>query len=396
MAGARSLGRRILPGAAALLAPLLLGGPLRAEPTIPTDDALVLQRVMPSSDPRLKAIRELSAELSLHPGDPARSLDLATRQLKLGVAESDPRFVGYAQGTLTPWWQTPAPPMPIRLVRARILQAQHDFAAARRDLQAVLAADPDQVEAHLVLAGVSETTGDLTLARRECDEVARRRPTLAATACAASVESLTGHADHAYVLLTLATLRARSQDPALQCWALTILAEIESRRDDPGADAHFREALAESPDDVYTLTDYADYLLAHHRPADVARLLAGRERIDALLLRLALAARDSHDPKLGAYVDELAARYDAARARGGALHQRDESRFQLELRGNPVRALELARQNWAAQRTPIDALTYLSASLAAKDMDGVRIVADWVRATGLQDRRLQHMLGLAG
>lgn len=366
-----------------------------AAPYMPTDDGLVLQRVLPSADPRLQAIRDKAVALAQHPGDANLAFDLASHQLSIGVAEADPRFVGYAQGTLAPWWREPEPPVPLRVLRARILQAQHDFPAARRDLQAVLAIDPNHVDAHLVLAGISETTGDLATARTACDDLARIRPTLAATACTASVDSVSGHADKAYNSLEIATGRAPSRDPSLQCWALTILAEIAERRDDPAADGHFKDALTASPADVYTLTAYADYLLIQKRPAEVTALLAGKNRIDALLLRLALAARDSGDPQAGPYAEELAARYAAARARGEQLHLRDESRFELELRHQPRRALELARQNWEVQRTPIDAMTYLAAALAAKDAGATHLVADWVSATGLEDRALRDMLAKA-
>lgn len=366
-----------------------------AAPFIPADDNQVLQRVLPSADPRLQAIRESSAALARQPGDPALSLELAARQLSVGVAEADPRFVGYAQGTLAPWWREPEPPVPMRVLRARILQAQHDFPAAKRDLLAVLAIDPNHVDAHLVLAGVSETTGDLATARTACADLSRIRPTLAATACAASVDSVSGHAEQAYGALELATARAPARDPSLQCWALTILAEIAERRGDPAADGHFKDALAASPADVYTLTAYADYLLDQKRPAEVTKLLAGKNRIDTLLLRLALAARDNGAPEAGSYAEELAARYAAARARGEQLHLRDESRFELELRHQPQRALELARQNWEMQRTPLDARIYLEAAVAAKDAGSVRLLADWTVSTGLEDRTLHDMLAKA-
>jgi Tfp pilus assembly protein PilF len=366
-----------------------------AAPFIPGDDNLVLQRILPSADPRLQAIREGTAALAQHPGDPDLSLDLAARQLSIGIAEADPRFVGYAQGTLAPWWREAEPPVPFRVLRARILQAQHDFPAARRDLEAVLAVAPDHVDAHLVLAGVAETTGDLVAARTACDDLARIRPTLAATACAASVASVSGHATQAYSTLEIATARAPARDPSLQCWALTILAEIAARRGDPAADRHFKDALAVSPADVYTLTAYADYLLDQKRPAEVVKLLAGKNRIDAMLLRLALAARDLGTPDAHSYAEELAARYAAARARGEQLHLRDESRFELTLRHQPERALELAKQNWRMQRTPLDARIYLEAALAANDTNSIRLLAGWIASTGLEDHTLDSLMAKA-
>ena len=376
--------------AAALV--VISGARASATPYIPSNDSTVLQSVLPSADPRLQAIRTLNAELAAHPGDMALSLKLAARQLSMGVAESDPHFVGYAQGTLAPWWHDPAPPLKMRVLRARIRQAQHDFGAARQELEAVLAIDPKQADARLALAGIDETTGDLAAARTACTALQRLHPGLAANACAASVDSVSGQAQAASFGLELALSREASDDPVLQCWALTILAEINARQDDPGADQAFRDALAASPNDVYALTTYADYLLAQHRPAEVTRLLAGKERIDALLLRLALAAQDSGDARRDAYAADLDGRYEAARARGGALHFRDESIFELRMHHDPARALALARQNWVLQRTPLDARIYLAAALAAHDQPGIDTIRAWASATAIEDRALHGML----
>ena len=380
---------RLIP---AILAAWLLGGAtLHATPYIPGDDSEVLEHVLPNTDHRMQDIRKLAALIAQSPGDENRALTLASRQLALGVAESDPRFVGYAQGTLAPWWHGSDPSIPLQVLRARILQAQHNFTSAKQDLEQVLHKDPNYVEAHLVLAGVDEATGDLGPASQHCAEAGRIRPSLAAIACAASVDSVSGYADRAYASLTLATSRARSKDPVLQSWALTVLAEIEDRRNDPGAGQHFTDALAQHPNDVYILTAYADYLLAHDRAADVSRLLAGKERIDALLLRLAIAARDTGDSRLPDYIVALADRYTAAQALGQSLHLRDESRFELDLRGNSSRALELARQNWAVQRTPLDARIYLAAAQAASSGSDIKIVAKFVADTRLEDFRLQDL-----
>jgi hypothetical protein len=48
----------------------------------------------------------------------------------------------------------------------------------------------------------------------------------------------------------------------------------------------------------------------------------------------------------------LRARFDASRARGDIVHRREESRFQLQLNGDPKAALRLAQENWKVQREP--------------------------------------------
>src|SRR5206468_569777 len=104
-------------------------------------------------------------------------------------------FVGYARGTLARWWRDDAAAAPLRILRARILQAQHNFAAAGADLRAALREAPASPQALLVLASIGEVTGELDEAKDSCARFAALRPGLAAAACAASIGSLTGAAD---------------------------------------------------------------------------------------------------------------------------------------------------------------------------------------------------------
>ena len=173
---------------------------------------------------------------------------------------------------------------------------------------------------------------------------------------------------------------------------MTILGEIAIRRDDPAAEQHLREALALDSRDVYALTVYADYLLDHGRADEVLRLLRGFERIDALYLRLTLAAQATGDARFPAYRDDIAARFEAARRQGDTLHLRDASRFALEVEHDGTRALDFARQNWAVHKTPYDARALLAAAIACHDPAAARPVADWVAATRLEDRTIERMI----
>ncbi|MBV9551846.1 MAG: hypothetical protein JO032_03530, partial [Alphaproteobacteria bacterium] len=135
----------------AALAVLAAACSAAASPFVPTDDNLVLQTGLPTGDPRMREIRVLGADLAARPDDLDIAMRLAGRQLAMGVAEADPRFVGYAQATLARWWDVTMPPA-LLVLRARIRQAQHDFAAAAADLHAALRSDPGNPQALLVLA----------------------------------------------------------------------------------------------------------------------------------------------------------------------------------------------------------------------------------------------------
>ena len=157
--------------------------PAAAAPFVPTDDNQILESGLPTTDPRVRQMRELAQALREHPDDLLAAMRLASRQLAMGVAEADPRFVGYARGTLAHWWMDDHAAPGLRILRARILQAQHDFLPAAADLRAALHEDPRAAQALLVLASIDEVTGDLTEAKEACTRFAALRPSLAVIAC---------------------------------------------------------------------------------------------------------------------------------------------------------------------------------------------------------------------
>ena len=375
-----------------LVATCLWGPSAGAAPYLPADDAEVLENGLPNSDPRLRQMRALAAELAARPDDLATAMRLANNQLAMGVAEADPRFVGYARGTLARWWNEGDATPPLRILRARILQAQHDFAPAAADLRGALREAPGAAQALLVLEAVDEVTGDLAEAKAACIRLADVRPGLAAAACAASVDSLTGKAKAGENALADAVARNPTADPSQLLWALTILGEIAIRADDSAAEQYLKRALALDSRNVYALTVYADYLLDRARPTEVLRRLRGFERVDALYLRLALAAQMTGDPRFPAYRDDVAARFEAARRQGDRLHLRDASRFALEIEHDSARALEFAQQNWAIHKSPYDARALLAAAIARHDPAAARNVIDWVATTGLEDRTIERLI----
>jgi Tfp pilus assembly protein PilF len=376
----------------AVAAGLLASLPAAAAPFLPADDNQVLESGLPTADPRVRQMRTLSGELQQRPDDLATAMRLAGRQLAMGVAEADPRFVGYARGTLAQWWQDDSAPPPLRILRARILQAQHDFTAAATDLRAALREAPDAAQALLVLASIDEVTGDLAEAKDACARLAALRPGLAAAACTASIGSLTGAAEADQTMLADAVAKQPTAPASERLWALTILGEIAIRRDDPAAEQYLTSALALDARDIYALTAYADFLLDHGRSAEVLKLLRGFERVDALYLRLALAAQMAGDPGFSTYRDDVAARFEAARRQGDRLHLRDASRFALEIEHDAPRALDFAQQNWAVHKTPYDARALLAAAIACHNQAAARPVIEWVATARLEDHTIDRLI----
>jgi len=381
---------------------LIAVAPARAAPYTPSADHLVLE-TLPASvagfsgvagvgNAAARELRELRAASAADPQHLDKALRLARRYYAEVVAEGDPRYIGYAQAALAPWWGQANPPAGVRVMRAILLQFNHHFAEAQADLNAALQAEPDNAEAWAWLAAISLVQADFAQARRACAQLQSLATPLITRACAAQIDSLTGRSARAVVDLRAALLEFPQAGAEEKLWALTRLAEAEERRGDfPAAEAAYRRALGLQLTDGYLLAAYADFLLDRGRPAEVLTLLRGKTRSDLLLLRLALAAKALNDPALKGWQADLAARFEAAQLRGDTVHQKEESRFALGVQGQAARALVLAGQNFAVQREPADARILLEAALAAKQPAAAQPALQWLADSGHDGVLLNHL-----
>jgi Tfp pilus assembly protein PilF len=376
-----------------LLVLCLLPGWAGAAPFTPASDDQVLER-LPSraADPIARELRDLRQQLAQRPEDVELAVRLARRSFDAVAAEGDPRYIGHAQAALAPWWALPAPPADVRVMRAKLRQFDHQFDAARADLAAVVAADPGHADAWAWLAAIAMVQARYADAREACRQLAPLSSALTAAACTAAVDAVTGRAGVAVLALEAALAAAPQATAEERLWALTRLAETMERLGrDAEAEAAYRSALALGITDGYLLAAYADFLLDRGRPADVIELLAGKQRSDLLLLRLTLAGKASGAPAGAGWAAELSARFDAARRRGDALHQKEEARYLLAVAGDPQRALPLAQANFAVQREPADARVLLEAALAAGQPAAAAPVLQWMADSGVESRALTSL-----
>ena len=376
----------------------LLAPPCAAAPFVPTSDAQVLQRVPARvGDPRAADLQALRAAWRANPRDPALAVPLARRYVDEAAAEGDPRYVGYAQAALAPWWNEAAPPVAVRVQRAVLRQFGHQFAEALVDLDAAVLAEPDNAEAWSWLAAIHMVRADYAAAARACAGLAPLTSALLAAGCQAPIDALTGRANAATIALAVALKANPKASPEELLWVQTRLAEIAERRGSLAvAERAFKDALALGLPDVYLQAAYADFLLDNGRPQEVLTLLKDGARADVLLLRLALAAKAAGDPRTEGWSRDLAARFAAARARGDSTHEKEEARFVLALQGDPVRALALARSNYAVQREPADARILLEAAIAAGQPAAAAPVRDWLDSHRVESVLLRSLAGKLG
>ena len=372
---------------------LACSGAARAAPYVPDSDAQVVERLpLKSGDRAARELAALRARWRQEPQSIEAATALAMAYIEQALAEGDPRYVGYAQSTLQPWWNMPEPPAPVRTLRAIVLQYDHRFDAALADLSAATQAQPDDALAWSWATAIHLVRADVGAARQSCERLAELTPELVGAACRAQIDALSGRAGAAAASLRGALQSNPDADPALRLWALTRLAETDERRGDAAsAERAYRDALALQRPDVYLLAAYADFLLDRGRAGEVLVLLKDQARADVLLLRLAIAAKGANDARRDAFAREMAARFDAARARGDTSHQKEESRFVLAVQGQPERALQLALANYQQQKEVADARIVLEAAVAARQRARAEPVLRWMAESGVESPALRSL-----
>jgi predicted Zn-dependent protease len=387
-----------LHGLRVLATCLALAAAAHAAPFLPTSDAQVLEKVPArAADARVRDLQALRAAWRANPRDVDLAVRLARRYVGEAAADGDPRYIGYAQAALAPWWTEAAPAPAVRVQRAVLRQYGHQFAEALADLDAAVKSEPDNAEAWSWLAAIHMVRADYANAARACKALAPLTSPLLGAGCTGAVDGMTGRANTAAIALSVALKAAPDAAPEERLWVLTRQAELAERRGSVAvAERAFKDALALGLADVYVQAAYADFLLDNGRAREVLALLENSARADVLLLRLALAAKATGDPRGAGWTRELAARFAAARARGDSTHEKEESRFVLALQGDGPRALALARSNFAVQREAADARILLEAALAARQPEAAAPVREWLDAHRVESVTLQALAAQIG
>ncbi len=383
---------RVLVLWAALMAPLL--SPAAAYQ--PKNDDEVLER-LPNAvleGTRAREMHALRGALRRNSQDLNTAVRLAWLYVKAGREHGDPRFAGYAEGILAPWWSDSEPPSAVLLIRATLMQNRHRFEPALDDLGRLLSREPGNAQAWLTKSVIHLVLGEYEDSRKGCLTLLRLRRALLAGTCLAEVDGRTGRADAALALLTDLLKHGGIQALAEErLWAMTAAADMADRLGRPREARHwFEGALSLGHRDIYLLAAFADFLIQHGDNEAVLDLLDGETRATPLLLRLATAERRLGADAYRRHRDELAIRFESERRRGGSGHPYDEAYFLLHLMDRPQDALRQIEMHWRNQKDPRAARLMADAALAADSPQVIETLRKWIESTGFQDTRLRSLV----
>lgn len=364
----------------------------QAKPYVPSSPNQVLEK-LPLSINTSSALSRLRKQLSLNPNNRPAATQLAQLYIEQSRTEGDPRYLGYAEAVLKPWWALAQPPVDVLVLRATLLQSNHHFDQSLADLDTVLKLDPANGQAWLTRATILQVQGKYAQALKSCQQLGNLAPALITLTCVNNVRNLNGEAAQSYAELKSAYAKNTDKNAAIDVWVLTLLAEMANRLGNTAAaEQHFLAAIKIEEPDSYLLGAYADFLLDNQRPQQVVALLKSKTRVDPLLLRYAEALNSLRSTEAAAHIQTLQQTFAAATLRGDTVHQREQSRFELRLMHNPTRALMLAKNNWLVQKEPADARVYFEAALAMQDQSSIAIMQDWLKANQQQDTVLSKLL----
>jgi hypothetical protein len=361
----------------------LVAGTAVGKPFVPKDDGVVLADVAPGTRHSELATRQMAA----------RRLDVALPLAQLYIKQSrstgDLRFLGYAEAVLGPWVGPDATSADALVLHATVLQSRHDFSGALAVLDRARALRPDDAQAWLTSATVWRVLGEYEQSLAGC---ARLGDPAVAQLCKQGVLGLTGELGGAYEAIQ--RIDSQAMPPAERAWRDSELGEMAVRLGrDIEAEHWFQNGLRASPGDFYIRAAYADLLLRNGRAREVLALLQGRESLEPLLLRIAIAQKMLGDPGLEQSSARLSAAFAAEAQRGDGVHRREEARFLLEVRGDPRAALAAALENWKVQREADDVLVLIRAAHAAGMPAAAQPANVFVREHRLQDVRIAAATG---
>lgn len=354
-------------------------------PYVPSSDDVVLQIVPSIADPRVRAFEALRAEQAGDPGNMALSVKLSMAYLDYGRGTGDARYLGRAAAVIAPWLRRRPAPLPVLLVHATILQSKHYFPAARAVLVAALRRQPDNEQAWLTLATVAQVQGDYATARKSCAYLLGGGDLLVPLVCLSSLNAVTGHAARSARILNALWPQIRSQPVEVQSWMQGIMADTAKYLgNNADADRHFRAALQLTPGDNFLLADYGDFLLDQRRSQEALDLVKDYSSSDTSFLRQVYAEAALHCPQAEADATQMARRFAAIDQRGSRTYRREEAGFALYIQHDSLRALQLAQEDWTAQRTPEDMRVLLAAALAAHHPEAAQPVLDELASSRFQ------------
>ena len=236
-----------------------------------------------------------------------------------------------------------------RLVYARLLQHQHNFAAALKELDTLLTERPNQPAALLLRANVQLNQGEPALARQTCLQLMGTTSELVMATCLleATMQLSPSTQYYSQLLNISEKFPAASKDVAL--WVNEVLADLALFAGEPAIAISHIEQQPDSEWPISSWVAWSKAKLALQQGEDILARLSPKiannpAPNDSALLYLALAEQQTGAGEK--WTTEMAERVLVREQRGDTTHAAEVALYYLHLAAEPQQALHWANINW--------------------------------------------------
>lgn len=343
-----------------------------AEPYQPQSDQEIVQTIP-------DYIASQAAALTLE-----ASTALASSLLAQAKDNSDPRAVSVALQTLKPWAHTQS--AELNIIRAGLLQYQHNFGAAIKQLEHPIKSRSPDPRALLLRANIHIVQGRYADAERDCSALLRHSDTAVSATCLAVTHSLSGQLAKSYTALNSFAQRFTNSQTTVKQWIASSLADMAIRLGH-NPSAHWQAAFQEHSNNASLRLEQARWLISRNQLKTAQALLL---ELPTSLNRDVLLARTSISPP----VEQLQSRFELAEvADGKHAHAREYTEFLLHVAKRPKEAAVKALLNWQQQREPIDLLLLSIAAQRSGNQAARMVASEFRQQTHIEDIRLPTIEG---
>ena len=300
-------------------------------------------------------LEKLTKRHALNPNAFSTAFPLALHYIELADRDDNVRYYGRAEAIIKPWWDA-TENVTAQLLKAKILQFNHQFEQATQTLTQILSRTPRNAQARLMRANISLVEGRLQDSKKDCAILGLVESSLISATCMAAVDGL--QTNNIFQLVDeLLSVHAQSdwQHLSQYQWMIGIIAESLM------VHGHYDKALSflelkdsDISSDNYLMSLKADIYLQQHKYQRVIELLGSHYKSTPLLVRLLIAEKKLNSASFGKHNRLMQMRIDAERARRGSQHLREQGYYYLYVMNDLVSAKELAMRNWKKQKEIAD------------------------------------------
>lgn len=302
----------------------------------------------------------------------------AAEAYEIFLQTGNARFLELAEKLIADAAKPEQPDRQSWLLRARIMQAKHQFAAAAADLENYLKTYPNDAYASLLAADAWRRAGQLDTAQKHCLSLAINGRTVESKLCLAEVMLSKADYQKASVLIESLWPVLSEMPDTIKRWCIVVksdLLQLQGQSEQALALWNNIEDWQQLPY-AYKLT-LADLLISQSKPEQVLDLLNNERPALATLLRQYRAAALSHNTD-NPFADLLQRKaYIVNHAPDKDLHLYERALYASWFDNDPQTALSLALQNWQTQKSYEDAQLVIQLAEKGGQTSAIKVITDW-------------------